>query len=106
MTLPKASKFPNLPEGYRFELEHEGVDWKSRENEYTISVMPIDPDENEDEDWFLVSESRVIESYVLDAARRLAELARLEIDQQGGDTKIRVGALNHELRLRAARSRK
>lgn len=101
MTLPKASKFPNLPEGYRFELEYEGVDWRSRENVYTLWVLNIEDEEDD-----LVSEMQVIESYVLDSARRLMDLASLIVDERDGDTKVRVGALNQELRLRADRSSK
>lgn len=107
MTLPKANKFPSLPGGYRFELEHDGVSYTHRENQYHIWVVPIDYDEDEDGSLdVLASEQRVIESYVLDAARRLAELARLEVDERDGDTKIRVGGLNHELRIRAEKSHK
>ena len=99
MTLPKASKFPALPEGYHFELEHEGVNYTHRENEYSLWVLPLE--NNRSADHPLLSELHVIESYVLDAARRLAELAHLEVAARGGDTKTRVGGLNHELRLRA-----
>jgi hypothetical protein len=99
VTLPKASKFPALPAGYRFELEHDGISYTHRENQYVLRVMPADP--AEDEDWPLVSTGSVIESYVLESAQRLAEIAQLELASQGGDTKVQVGQLNHELRKQA-----
>ena len=95
MTLPKAKKFPKLPEGYVFFLSYDGIDDTFQQPYYSLYVLNAGTGE------ILLSEINIVESYVLERAQRLAALAALRT----ASTRLtdEVHSLNKELRTRPSR---